>query len=155
VVSTTVSTFGIGLGPLVAGLLAEYGPWPVRLPFVLYLGLLVPALFLVGWMPKPAARQAVTSGRWHIRTPTVPRALRPAFTVAALAAFASFSILGFFASLTPTFLSDDMGIANLALTGLVIFSVFAASGSVQSALRWLPDRGPSPPAWPSFPLGWC
>jgi len=36
------------LGPVLAGLLAEYGPLPVRLPFAIYLGLLAPAFAAAG-----------------------------------------------------------------------------------------------------------
>jgi MFS family permease len=140
VVSTTVSTFGLGLGPLVAGLLAEYGPWPIRLPFVIYLGLLVPALFLVRWMPTPAARQPAGTARWQIRRPAVAQAVRPAFTVGSMAAFAAFAVLGFFTSLAPTFLSGELGIGSPAVSGLIVFAVFAASGSVQLLLRRRRDR---------------
>jgi MFS family permease len=140
VVSTTVSTFGLGLGPLIAGLLAEYGPWPVRLPFVVYLVLLVPALFLVRWMPTTAARQPGDTARWHIRRPAVARAVRPAFSVASMAAFPAFAVLGFFTSLAPTFLSGELGIGSIAISGLMVFAVFAASGSVQLLFRRLHDR---------------
>jgi len=140
VVSTTVSTFGLGIGPLVAGLFAEYGPWPVRLPFVVYLGLLVPALFLVRLMPTAAPRQPAGTARRSIRRPAVARAVRPAFTVAAMAAFPAFAVLGFFTSLAPTFLSGELGIGSIAISGLTLFGVFAASGSVQLLFRRLHDR---------------
>jgi MFS family permease len=140
VVSTTVSTFGLGLGPLIAGVLAEYGPWPVRLPFVVYLVLLVPALFLVRWMPTTAPRQPGGTAPWRIRRPAVARAVRPAFVVASMAAFPAFAVLGFFTSLAPTFLSGELGIGSSAIGGLMVFAVFAASGSVQLLFRRLPDR---------------
>jgi hypothetical protein len=43
-VSTAASIFGLGLGPVLAGVLAQYGPLPIRLPYAAYLGLLIPAL---------------------------------------------------------------------------------------------------------------
>jgi MFS family permease len=140
VVSTTVSTFGLGLGPLIAGLLAGYGPWPVRLPFAVYLRLLLPALFLVRWMPGTAARQPGGTGRWHLRRPAVARAVRPAFTVGSMAAFAAFAVLGFFTSFAPTFMSGALGIGAPAVSGLIVFAVFAASGSAQLLFRRLRDR---------------
>jgi len=100
----------------------------------------VPALFLVRWMPTAVPRQPVGTARWSIRRPAVARAVRPAYSVAAIAAFPAFAVLGFFTSLAPTFLSGELGIGSIAISGLMVFAVFAASGSVQLLLRRLPDR---------------
>ena len=153
VVSTTVSTFGLGFGPLVAGLLAGYGPWPVRLPFVVYLGLLVPALFLVRWMPRTPARQSGGPARWRVRRPSVPQAVRRAFTVGSMAAVTSFAVLGFFTSLAPTFMSVALGIASPAVSGLVVFAVFTASGSVQLLFRRRPERSAITAGVVAIPVG--
>jgi MFS family permease len=111
------------------------------LPFVVYLGLLVPALVLVRWMPTTtAARQPGGTTWWHIRRPAVAQAVRPAFAVASLAAFASFAVLGFFTSLAPTFLSGALGVDSPAISGLMVFAVFAASGGVQLLFRRLYGR---------------
>jgi hypothetical protein len=58
-----------------------------------------------------------------------------------MAAFPAFAVLGFFTSLAPIFLSGELGIGSIAIGGLIVFAVFAASGSVQLLFRRLPDRG--------------
>jgi MFS family permease len=37
---------GLGLGSILAGLLAQYGPWPLRLPYLVFLALLAPIILL-------------------------------------------------------------------------------------------------------------
>jgi MFS family permease len=42
---------GLGLGPVLAGILAQCGPWPLRSVYVLYLAMLVPMMMLLRHMP--------------------------------------------------------------------------------------------------------
>jgi MFS family permease len=41
VIATSANFTGLGIGALVAGMLAEYAPWPLQLPFIVYLGVLL------------------------------------------------------------------------------------------------------------------
>ena len=52
VVSTVANTFGLGLGPLIAGLFAQYLPRPTVLVFEVYLVLLAAAALAVAWVPE-------------------------------------------------------------------------------------------------------
>ncbi len=45
-------SLGSGLGALVAGSLAQWGPWPEVLPFLLHLGVTVPFLAIVARIPE-------------------------------------------------------------------------------------------------------
>lgn len=49
------------------------------------------------------------------------------FVPAAVAAFAGFSLLGLFTSVTPAFLGQSLGIHNHAVVGLIVFAAFLAS----------------------------
>ncbi|MCC3772793.1 MFS transporter, partial [Streptomyces sp. UNOC14_S4] len=55
-VSTVASVGGLGTGPLLGGILAQYAPFPSTLPFVVEVVLLVPALVAVLLLPttRPA-----------------------------------------------------------------------------------------------------
>ena len=68
-VATAVNLGGLGLGPLVAGALAEWAPDPLRLPFLVFLGLLGAALLVVALAPE--TRPAAVPPR-----PTAPSASR-------------------------------------------------------------------------------
>ena len=138
-VSTAASTFGLGLGPVLAGVLAQYAPLPVRLPYVVYLGVLAPAFAAVWAMPETVSAP-LAGPRWQPQRVGVSQPMRSAFVVAAAAGFAGFAILGLFTSLAPTFVRGELGIGNLAVAGLVVFAVFGASSVAQLLLQGLRDR---------------
>jgi MFS family permease len=138
-VSTAASIFGLGLGPVLAGVLAQYGPLPVHLPFAVYLGLLISAFVAVWVMPETVTAPAAAP-RWQPQRLGVAQQVRSAFVAAAAAGFAGFAILGLFTSLAPTFVRRELGISNLAVAGLVVFVVFGASGVAQLLLQGLRDR---------------
>jgi hypothetical protein len=57
----------------------------------------------------------------------LPPEVRRVFVPAAVAAFAGFSLLGLFTSVSPAFLAESLGIHNHAVVGLVVFTGFFAS----------------------------
>jgi MFS family permease len=131
--ATLASTFanmgGLGLGPLLAGALAEWASEPLRLPFWVDLALLVPAALAIWAIPEPVER----SGRPRLRPQAlrVPAEMRPIFLRAALAAFAGFAVLGTFTGTSPAFLAQVLGEGNHFVIGLVVFAVFASSTAGQ------------------------
>ncbi|NEE40635.1 MFS transporter, partial [Streptomyces sp. SID7982] len=50
--ATAANMLGLGCGPLLAGLLAEYAPWPLRLPYLVHLGLVAVAAGLALALPE-------------------------------------------------------------------------------------------------------
>jgi predicted MFS family arabinose efflux permease len=132
-VATIANMGGLGCGPLLAGLLAEWAASPLRLPFWVYLVLLVPAAVGVWAMPEPVAERS----RLRLRPQAlhVPPQIRATFFRAALAGFAGFAVLGLFTAVAPAFLGQILGVHSTAVVGLVVFSVFAASAAGQIALE--------------------
>ncbi|MBV8429383.1 MAG: MFS transporter, partial [Hyphomicrobiales bacterium] len=53
---SVANSSGAALGPLFGGFLAEYGPWPTRLPFVIYLLLMLPIVALA-FMPETLSQR--------------------------------------------------------------------------------------------------
>jgi MFS family permease len=151
-VSTAASMLGLGLGPVLAGVLAQYGPLPVRLPYAAYLGLLIPASGAVWMMPETVTAPS-SAPRWQPQHLGVPRQVRSAFIVAAAAGFAGFAILGLFTSLAPTFLRRELGIGNLAVAGVLVFAVLGASSVSQLLLHRLRDRQAIGVGLLALPLG--
>ncbi len=137
-VATLVNVGGLGLGPLLAGLLAEYATAPLRLPFIVDLALLVPAMIAVLVMPEPVdVRGGV---RLRLQRLRVPPEVRAIFIPAAFVGFAGFAVLGLFTAVAPAFLGEVLHLPNHALTGVVVFAVFAASAVGQLALGLFPRR---------------
>jgi MFS family permease len=132
-VATVANMGALGFGSLLAGLLAQFAPMPLRLAFWIDLALLVPAAALVHAMPEPIASRGAF--RLRLQRLRIPPEARAVFVPAALAAFAGFAVLGLFTAVAPGFLGQILGIDNPATVGLVVFAVFAASTVGQTLLE--------------------
>jgi MFS family permease len=130
IVSTAVTTGGLGLGPLVAGLLAEYEPHPTLLVFQVYLGVLGTALLALLFVPETVSRTATL--RIRFRGFTVPAPAR-AFLAASIAGFAALALMGLFTALAPSLLGGVLHVHNHAAGGFLVFLLFGASTTVQIA----------------------
>ena len=137
-VSSAVNTGGLGLGPLLAGLLAQYAPQPLVLPYLVQLGLVAVAGLGLLAVPETVSKRSALSLRFHgLGIPEVGRA---EFIAAGFAGFAAFSLLGLFSALVPTFLVSVLHDSSHALAGTVVFLVFAVSVCTQLAGSRLPSR---------------
>ncbi len=137
-VSTTANMGGLGLGPLLAGLLAQYAPWPTVLPFVAQLGLVAIAGLGLLAIPETVRERSPLSLRF--RGLGIPQAGRPEFLAAGFAGFAAFSLLGLFSALAPTFLGSVLHDGSHAVAGAVVFLCFAVGAGTQLAGARLPGR---------------
>jgi MFS family permease len=138
VVATGANMTGLGLGPLIAGIFAEYVALPTRSVFWLYLGLCALALTALAAIPETVtAPDKRVSPRPALG---VPPHMRAVVLGACLGVFAAFSVLGFFSSLVPTFLHGILGVGNLAWIGAASFLVFIIAAISQAASSRLPAR---------------
>lgn len=130
-VATAANMGGLGCGPLLSGLLAQYAPLPLSLPFLVHLGLVAVACVIVLLLPETVPHPRPRA-RPRPQGLYVPPEVRGVFAPSSLAAFAGFSLLGLFTAVAPSFVSHTLGIDNLAVSGFVVFSVFLASTVGQS-----------------------
>lgn len=130
---------GLGCGPLLAGLLAQYAPWPLTLPYLVHLALVGVAALLARLLPESVERPQ-RRAPLEPQGVVVPPEVRAVFTPSALAAFAGFSLLGLFTAVAPSFVAQTLGVANLAVSGAVVCSVFLGSITGQSLTRRLGVR---------------
>lgn len=139
-VASATNMGGLGLGPLLAGLLAAHAAAPLATPFVVDLGLLVAATACVVLLPETVGRADVLDLR--PQRPRVPARIRAVFVRAATAGFAGFAVLGLFGAVSPAFLGDVLHRTSPALDGVVVALVFASSvGGQVLSLRWSTGRG--------------
>jgi MFS family permease len=136
-IATVVNIGGLGTGPLLAGLLAQFAPDALRLPYAVHLGLLVPAAAAVLLMPEPVDVQPgrAFSDGLRVQRLSVPSEMRSLFVRAATASFAAFAVLGLFSAVAPAFLATLLDLPSHWLSGVVVFGVFAASTLGQLALE--------------------
>jgi MFS family permease len=131
-VATAANMTGLGLGPLLAGLLSAFAGSPLRLSFWADLALLLPAAALVWAMPEPVRLPGPM--RLRVQRLRVPAEVRTIFGPAALAGFAGFAVLGLFTAVVPGFLGQILGVDNRAAVGAVVAAAFAASTGGQTLL---------------------
>jgi hypothetical protein len=124
VVATIANIGGLGLGPLVGGLLAEYAPAPLVTPYVVALVVLVLAAVAVLAAPETVER---SSRPWRPQRLTVPAEGRGVFSAAGAGVFAAFAIFGLFTSLAPSFLAGEFHSPSRLVAGVVPFAVFAVA----------------------------
>lgn len=89
-VATIANMGGLSSGPILAGLLVQYAPEPLRLPFVVHIALTV----LAGIAALVAPETSPCTGKIRLQRLSVPPPVRPIFIIAALAAFAGFAVTG-------------------------------------------------------------
>ncbi len=136
-VATIANMGGLSSGPILAGLLVQYAPEPLRLPFLVHIVLTALAAIAVLVVPETSPR----AGTLRLQRLSVPPPVRPIFVIAGLAAFAGFAVTGLFAAVAPAFVAEIVGIGNNALAGLIAGSIFAASAAAQIvAVRIEPRR---------------
>src|SRR3954447_5663982 len=133
VVAVAANLGGIGLGPLTAGLLAQFAPDPLRVPYLVTEVLRAIALVALVLTPETVWR----TGPVHYRMQriAVPREARATFAAAALGAAVVFTVLGMFSALVPSFLAGALHESSHAVAGAVASVVFLASAAAQLAGR--------------------
>ncbi|MEU4672764.1 MFS transporter [Amycolatopsis sp. NPDC023774] len=124
--ATACVTFGLALGPLAGGLLAQYGPLPrqraVRGP-------------RHGCRRGGAARGPHAAcgalRRWRQPRLGVPPVVRRTFLIAGASSFLAWAVLGMFSAVGPSLVSRMLGSANLAVAAGALTLMIATSGFVQ------------------------
>ncbi len=137
-VATAANMFGLGLGPLLAGLTSQYLPHPLQLVFWLHLGCLALALLGVALARETVTRPEVP--RLRVMRPSIPARVRSLFIPAAIAGLAGFSVAGLFTSMVPSIMRQVMEQSSGIIIGAVVGSFFAASVVGQALLQKLPAR---------------
>ena len=128
-IGTSVNVGALGVGPLIAGCLAEWVSDPLTVPYLVILALGAIALLGLSVVPEtgtPTRRgtaERSTRSRRRVRLP-VP---------AAAATLAAFSANGLFAGLSGLFLATTFGRPSHALSGATLFLVFSCGVASQLA----------------------
>ena len=120
---TAVNVGALGLGPLIAGCLAQWAPQPLTLPYIVMVVLGAIALIGLAYAPEtgtPAPRGAVPT------TPAGPARRVRLPVPAAGGTIAAFAASGLFAGLSGLILATTLHQTSHALSGAALFLVFTA-----------------------------
>jgi MFS family permease len=133
-VATAGNLAGLGLGPLLAGCMARYAPWPLRSSYVVYLIVLLLMIAVTRAAPEGVGQVVHRANELSLRPRIgVPREIRAAFIAPAAMAFATFALGGFYAALTPGLLSQSLQQHNPATIGSLV-ALFFGIGAVAAAI---------------------
>jgi len=116
---------GFGLGPGIAGLVAQYSADPIHRPFQLHAMAMVIAIAAVVLSPETIARGTPVS-KFSVGVPAGQLAAFAAFLAPSvfMMSFLDATLL----SVVPLYMADTLGVTNVALIGLVGFLVLGMGG---------------------------
>ncbi|HEV2360404.1 MAG TPA: MFS transporter [Acidimicrobiales bacterium] len=118
-VGTSITVGGLGVGPLLAGCLAEWASWPLTLPYLVFLGL--GAVGLAGLLLVPETSPPVRGTAFESSPRTRSARLPVPAGAGTLSAFAA---SGLFAGLAGLILAQTFGHTSHALAGSTLALVF-------------------------------
>ena len=135
--ATISFVLGSGLGPILAGVLAEFSAVPLVLPFIIMVAAMAIVMVLIALMPlhRPFTRQ-----RWRPTWPSVPGPMRTSFNIAALTGFVGWTALGLFLALLPSMAQSILPKSGPLSAGLIVGSVLVVSAASQLAAPKLRPR---------------
>ncbi len=142
VIAAAANLAGLALGPLMAGLLAQYAIWPLRLAYIVYLAMLA-ATGVAIWssaretVENPVRRLNDISFRLRFG---VPHEIRPKFLSPAVTAFGIFSLIGLYSALIPSLLTKSLHQSSAAVSGSIVFELFIIGAVSTVAMRKLKSR---------------
>jgi MFS family permease len=130
-VATVLSTNGgSAVGPLLAGVLAEWAPEPLVLCYLVGIAAVLMTLLRVLRIHDPV----VASGEWRLQRPSVPAAIRAPFARAAVSGATAWAAGGIFLALVPSYAAILLDTDNLALLGAITALMLAVSCGAQLVL---------------------
>jgi MFS family permease len=139
-VAVVVNIGGLGCGTLLSGALAAWATHPLRLPYVVVLALLAPAV--LGVLATRDLVRERRRPRLRLQRLSVPREVRGVFVRGALAGGSAFAVSGLVSAVGPSALGELLGFHSPALAGFVIFVLFGASAAGQVVVRTItPESG--------------
>jgi len=141
VMASGANMVGVAVGPLLAGLLAQYAPWPLHLSFVIYLLALVLSEFLIWRAPETVNHRISSFGGISLRPRLgVPKTIRVQFVAPAVTIFVTMALFGFYVALVPSILAESLHQSNRAVGGLVVFELLAVAAIAIVATQGINSR---------------
>jgi MFS family permease len=120
---------GSSLGPLLAGVLAQWAPAPRVLCYVVVLVLTLLAAAAVLTIPE---MRRESGGRRRLQRPSVPADIRAGFWRASLTATTVWVVAALYLSVVPSYAAKLLDTSNLALLGAIAASLLATSCVAQA-----------------------
>ncbi len=131
IISTAANLGGLGLGGLIAGVLAQWVGHALTVPFLALVGALLIGLVAIALAPETRVA-ASPRPRYRPQRVSVPPQSRGRFFAAATAVAITFAVFGLITSLAPSFLAGTLHEPSHALAGAVSFALFGTAALAQT-----------------------
>jgi MFS family permease len=119
---------GSALGPIAAGVLAQWAPDPLRLPYFAGLGATALAAGATLTLPEPEADEREP---WRVQWPRVPAEIRGRFVLVSLTAGVVWAAVALYLSIVPSYAGDLLRTHDLALLAAIAAVALLASCAAQ------------------------
>ena len=119
---------GSALGPIAAGMLAQWAPDPLRLPYFAGLGATVVAAGATLTLPEPDADDREP---WRVQWPRVPAEIRGRFVLVSLTGGIVWAAVALYLSIVPSYAADLLRTHDLALLAAISALALLASCATQ------------------------
>jgi MFS family permease len=130
---------GFGMGPLVAGALGEWVRWPLTLPYLVHIALVILGGLVIAKAPETVTRSQERKIRPNLGIPTGAR--RTFIRVIAPTALCVFGFPSLALGLFPVLLRPAMGSVAIFVTGVIgMLAMFAIIPAQALVVRWGPVR---------------
>jgi MFS family permease len=127
--ATLATCIGTAVGPMSVGVLAQFGPAPLQLSYLVELVLLLIAL--TGLLTRFPAAKTARGRHVKISWPSVPANIRPAFVRASGSAVLAWVVAALFLALAPSLLRTYLATDNSVVSGGVQALMLACSALAQ------------------------
>ena len=138
--TVAVNVFGLGFGPLLSGVLADATDWPLIVPYIAFAGLLLPLAAAIAFTRETVTERKSLSQLDLSPRVGVPSDLRVQFLAPGVTTFVIYSLVGFYAAITPNIIAQTLKIESHAAAGAIVFGLFAVATITVFAGRALSNR---------------
>ena len=138
-IGTSANFLGLGFSALLSGLLAQYAPWPLHLPFMIYFVILCAVALLLAFTQETVRQADPRHLSVHPQL-SLPREIRPQFVAPAITGFGLMALVGYYAALMPAMLLHELNITSHAAAGALFFELAMVVAVVIVATQRLVSR---------------
>ena len=131
VVATVANLGGLGLGPVLSGLLAAPSAHPLVLPYAVFAVVLVVLLVATLFVPETVLHRPGLLP-YRPQRVAIGSELRGRFAASGVGAFTGFAVFGLFSSVAASFVRDELGQPSLIVAGAVAGTPFLAGALGQT-----------------------
>jgi MFS family permease len=140
-IASAANFAGLAAAPLLAGALAQFAPRPLRLPYVIYLLMLIGIGLAIFGPPETVKSRTRRLADLSLQPRLgVPKEIRLAFLSPAVTAFATFALIGFYAALIPSLLNENLQQRSPLVAGAVVFALFVIATATAATTSKLQSR---------------